>query len=107
MTCTDPKLIDVVWQHGRAMPGADPAQWRQDGCGAWMRREQYGHEDAEFAWKLEKVSPGGADSAENLRPFHRRNGYDVANGQSHCAVTADRSNLPAEKYAMPPRNRPA
>jgi hypothetical protein len=53
------------------------------------------------------VSPGGADSAENLRPFHRRNGYDVANGQSHCAVTADRSNLPAAKYAMPPRNRPA
>ena len=107
MTPADPRLIDAVWQHGRAMPGADPAQWRQDGCGAWMRREQYGHEDAEFAWKLQKVSPGGADSAENLRPFHRRNGYDVAIGQSRCAVTADRSNLPAAKYAMPPRNRAA
>ena len=107
MTSIDPKLIDAVWQHGRAMPEADPAHWRQDGCGAWMRREQYGHEDAEFGWKLAKVSAGGPDSAESLRPFHRSNGYDVANGRAHCRLTADRANLPAEKYAMPPRNRPA
>jgi len=107
MTSADPRLIDAVWQHGRAMPEADPAHWRQDGCGAWMRREQYGHEDAEFGWKLEKVSAGGPDSAENLRPFHHGNGYDVANGRAHCRLTADRANLPAEKYAMPPRNRPA
>jgi hypothetical protein len=72
-----------------------------------MRREQCGHEDAEFGWKLEKVSAGGPDSADNLRPFHRSNGYDVANGRAHCRLTADRANLPAEKYAMPPRNRPA
>jgi hypothetical protein len=72
-----------------------------------MRREQYGHEDAEFGWKLAKVSAGGPDSAENLRPFHRSNGYDVADGRAHCRLTADRANLPAEKYATPPRNRPA
>ena len=89
------------------MPEADPAHWRQDACGACMQREQYGHEDAEFAWKLEKVSPGGADSADNLRPFHRSNGHDVASGRAHCHLTADRANLPAEKYAAPPRNRPA
>ena len=53
------------------------------------------------------MSPGGADSAENLRPFHCRNGYDVAGAQPRCALTADRANLPAEKYAMPPRNRAA
>ncbi|MDH3319300.1 MAG: hypothetical protein OEO84_06370 [Betaproteobacteria bacterium] len=107
MICSDPALIDAVWRHARAMPEADPAHWRQDACGAWMRREQYGHEDAEFGWKLVKVSPGGADSAENLRPFHCRNGYDVAGAQPRCALTADRANLPAEKYAMPPRNRAA
>ena len=107
MTSADPRLIDAVWQQGRVMPEADSAHWRQDACGAWMRCEQHGREDAEFGWKLEKVSAGGPDSAENLRPYHRSNGYDVANGQPHCALTADRSNLPAEKYAMPPRNRPA
>jgi hypothetical protein len=107
MTSDNLKLIEAVWRQGRAVPLADPAQWRQDACGAWMRREQFGHEDAEFAWKLVNVSAGGPDTAENLRPFHRGNAYDVASGRSHCAIAADRSNLPAEKYAMPPRNRPA
>jgi hypothetical protein len=103
----DPGLIEAVWLHGRAMPLADPAHWRQDACGAWMRREQYGQQDAEFGWKLVKLSAGGPDSADNLRPFHRGNGFDVAGGRPQCALTADRSSLPAEKYAMPPRNRAA
>jgi hypothetical protein len=107
MSAADPRLVDAVWQHGRAMPEADPAHWRQDECGAWMRREQYAQAEAEFGWKLVKVTPGGPDSAETLRPFHRRNGYDVARGSAHCALTADRASLPAEKYLMPPRNRSA
>jgi hypothetical protein len=102
----DPVLVDAVWQHGRAMPEADPAQWRQDACGAWMRRDQYGLE-SDFGWKIERVSPGGADTARNLRPFHCRNGYDVSTGKPHCRVSADRANVPAEKYATPPRNRAA
>jgi hypothetical protein len=99
------ELIDAVWEHGRVMPEADGATWRQDACGAWMRREHFGREDSDFGWKLVKVVPGGADSAENLRPYHWRNGYDIANRRPHCRVTADRSNVPAERYAMPPRNR--
>lgn len=99
------ELIEAVWGHGRAVPEADAAQWRQDACGAWMRREHFGREDGEFGWKMERVSPGGADSPESLRPFNLRNHYDIANGRQHCRVTADRSNVPAEKYARPPRNR--
>lgn len=99
-----PRLIEAVWQHGRVMPEADPTHWRQDACGAWMRREHFGRENSDFGWKLQRISPAGTDSADNLRPFHWRNGYDIGNGQL-CRVTADRSNLPAEKYATPPRNR--
>ncbi len=99
----DLALVEAVWQHGRVMPEADPAQWRQDACGAWMRRGHYGH-DSDFGWKMERVAPGGAD---NLRPFHCRNAYDISTGKPHCRVSADRSNVPAEKYATPPRNRPA
>jgi hypothetical protein len=102
----DPALIDAVWQHGRVMPEADPAQWRQDACGAWMRRDEYGRE-ADFGWKLERFVPGGPESADSLRPFHWRNGYDISTGKPHCRLTADRANVPAEKYATPPRNRPA
>jgi len=106
MSAADPGLVDAVWQHGRVLPEADPAHWRQDECGAWMRREQYAQE-AEFGWKLVKVTPGGPERAENLRPFHRDNAYDVARGGAQCALTADRASLPAEKTLMPPRNRRA
>lgn len=99
------ELVDAVWEQGRTLPEADPALWRQDACGAWMRRDQYGQESADFGWKAEKVTPGGADAPENLRPFHWRNRYDVAAGRPQCRLCADRSGVPAEKYATPPRNR--
>lgn len=101
------ELIDAVWQHGRVMPEADPEQWRQDACGAWMRREHFGRDDSDFGWKVQSVVPGGAETPETLRPFQWRNGYDVENGSLRRKVTADRSDIPAEKYGNPPRNRPA
>jgi hypothetical protein len=99
------QLIDAAWEHGRVLPEADGEQWRQDACGAWMRREHFGREDSEFGWKVEKVTPGVEATADTVRPFHWRNGYDLAGRRPHCRVTADRSNVPAEKYATPPRNR--
>lgn len=105
MNAANRALLDAVWAHGRAMPEADPAQWRQDACGAWMRREHYGREDSPFGWKMERVRVNGGTSAETLRPFNIRNGYDVANRHARHRVTADRSSIPAEKYAWPPRNR--
>jgi len=102
-----PQLIDAVWQHGRTMSEADPAEWRQDACGAWIRRGHFENEMSEFGWKMEKVSPGGPETPENLRPYHVGNSYDLANSRPHCSTTADRSDVPAEKYARPPRNRGA
>jgi len=101
-----PEIIEAVWAHGRVvMPEADADRWRQDACGAWMQREHFGRQNCEFGWKLEKVTPGGEETPDNLRPFHWRNGYDIANGRASCQVTADRSNVAAERYATPPRNR--
>ena len=104
MTEPSRALVDAVWAHGRAMPEADPDHWRQDACGAWMRREHFGREDSPFGWKMERVSADAA-SAENLRPFNIQNGYDIANARMHRRLAADRSSVPAEKYARPPRNR--
>lgn len=99
-------LIDKVWEHARVLPEADPGTWRQDECGAWIRRDQFGHEHAEFGWKIERVIAGGVpDAAQGLRPFHNRNHYDVANGKAHCRATADRSGAPAAETLYPPRNR--
>jgi hypothetical protein len=87
------------------MPEADAATWRQDECGAWMLREHFGHEDSEFGWKIERVSIEAAGKGARLRPFHCRNEFDLANGRAHCAITADRTDVPAERQAGPPRNR--
>jgi hypothetical protein len=97
--------IEGVWQHGRVMPDADPAVWRQDACGAWIRRGQFGDSHSEFGWKIEKVAGGAPDTLENLRPFHWRNHFDIAGNKSHCQVKADRVGEPAGEYARPPRNR--
>ncbi|MEW5862602.1 MAG: hypothetical protein AB1773_03290 [Pseudomonadota bacterium] len=101
----NPALIDAVWEHGRVMAEADPAHWRQDSCGAWMRREHYGRQDTPFGWKLEPLDPAGPHDPTNLRPFHWRNGYDPANRRPRCRVSADRTGVPAEKFVFPPRNR--
>ena len=100
-----PELIDRVWEQGRAMPEANSSVWRQDACGAWMRRDQFGHELSEFGWKIEKTVAGGPDTPENFRPFHCRNRKDLANNKSQCVVTADRSGVGPGEFASPPRNR--
>jgi hypothetical protein len=105
MSTRKPELIEAVWAHGRVMPEADGAQWRVDACGAWMLRQDFGREDSDFGWKLESITPGGEQTVDSLRPFHWRNGYDIANRRPHCRVSADRSNVPAEKRATPPSNR--
>jgi hypothetical protein len=97
--------IDSVWQHGRVMPEADPSIWRQDARGAWMQRDQFGHENSEFGWKIENVVGSGAYPPENLRPFHWRNHFDAANKKPHCQVTADRAGVPSDQRASPPCNR--
>ena len=97
--------VETVWQHGRAMPDADPSVWRQDACGAWMRRDKFGDSASPFGWKIEKLAGGVPDRSENLRPFHWRNHFDIAGNNPHCEVKADRAGVPAGEYVRPPRNR--
>lgn len=99
------EIIAQVWERGRVMADADPAKWRQDACGAWIRREQFGNERSDFGWKAENVAVGAPDDPDNLRPFHWRNSYGRANGGLHCCVKADRAGVPADEYVHPPRNR--
>ncbi|MGZ5094386.1 MAG: hypothetical protein ACXWCY_25865 [Burkholderiales bacterium] len=97
-------LIDRAWEHGRVTPEADGEIWRQDACGAWMRREQIGRQ-TDFGWKIVSISTEGEHTAESLRPFHWRNDFDIANGKPHCHTSADRTGVPGEEQASPPRNR--
>lgn len=102
----DEDLIQRVWQKGRATPERDQDEWRKDQCGAWMRREQYGGETAEFGWKIENVSIGGGDELANLKPFHWRNAFDRNTHQPRCHVTADREHVSPTAVLGKPANRP-
>jgi hypothetical protein len=101
------ELIRKVWRRGRASGERTDDEWRQDECGAWMRRSQYGETNGEFGWKIERTSPGSASEPDNLRPFHVRNAYDIANQRAHCHVTADRTGLGATAHTEELRNREA
>ena len=103
----DDKTIERVWQKARAMTEPTSELWRQDECGAWIRRDHYGAAHSEFGWKIENVSAGGADVLENLRPFHHANGFDRATRQARCHVKADRTGVPVMEHIREPRNRPA
>jgi hypothetical protein len=99
------ELVQQVWENARATSDQDPRHWRKDECGAWMRREHYGHTYSEFDWKIDNASIGGADVAENLRAFHHANSYDRAERRPHCHVTADMAHVPTPERVLEPRNR--
>lgn len=98
------ELVDAAWNRGRVMPEADPSIWRQDACGAWIRREQIGRQ-TEFGWKIRNLSAGDEQRLEDLRPFHWRNDFRLGSGRPTCDVTADHSGMPGEEHVRPPRNR--
>ena len=98
-------LIGQVWEKGRALSTRDRNHWRQDECGAWMSREQYGNTASEFGWKIENVTAGGNDSIEHLRPFHHGNHFNRGTGLAHCTVMADREHVNPTDQISPPKNR--
>lgn len=101
------QLIQQVWEKGRGSGDIDTNLWREDECGAWISRSDYGRTDSDFGWKIVKVTPGAPDTPDNLRPFHHRNGYDLANGKVKRQVTADRTGLATFEHTFDPRNRNA
>jgi hypothetical protein len=99
------ELIQQVWETARGMTELSPEVWRRDECGAWIRREHYGHEHSEFGWKILNVSPGEPDVPANLRSFHHANGYDRAGRRARCTLTADQTDVPVTGHLRQPRNR--
>ena len=84
------QFVEAVWMHGRPVIGYDPALWRLDECGAWMRHDRFGHCDDPFGWKMESVAAEPPILVGLLRPFHWQNRYDGARSRALCMVTAER-----------------
>ena len=97
-------LVEAVWQQGRAVPGADPAMWRQDECGAWIHRGHVGHARSDFGWKIESVAAEGPAMAGLLRPYHWRNAYDRIHRRAVYSVNADAQQAAARLAGLPCRS---
>lgn len=96
--------IQRVWEKGRVIEGFDPQEWREDSCGAFIHRAQYGNQESEFGWRIVAMHP---DGDRELHPFHWQNDFDIANHRTHCHVTADRIDTAPTALLDQPRNRPA
>ncbi len=99
------EVIQQVWDKARTSLDVDGTTWRQDECGAWIGRHEYGKRDGEFGWTIRNVSAGGPDTPENLRAFHHSNGFNPAVGHAVCAVSADRDGVPAYGRSFKARNK--
>jgi hypothetical protein len=99
------ELVQAVWERARVMPEHDPMRWRQDRCGAWIYRDQYGSALTEFGWKIERVAIDGADDTEHLQPFHCANEFDIGAGMVHCRTTADLRHVAPAEHVVEPHNR--
>lgn len=97
-------LIDRVWENARAMPDFDPDEWRQDQCGAWIRRDQYNQPSTDFGWRILDVVADHPGDTDTLRAFHFGNSFDVAQDRPTCRVHADRKGIAGRDTITGPRN---
>lgn len=85
------ETIQKVWEKAKVIVGNDPAVWRQDQCGAWIGRIQYGNRNSEYGWEIDHITPvsrGGTDSISNLRPLQWENNASRQDGRLICKVSA-------------------
>ena len=71
----EPTMKRNIWNKGTAVEGYDPAVFRKDICGNWMRFEEHALE-TDYGWEIDHILPrslGGMSYFGNLQPLYWRN----------------------------------
>lgn len=83
---------DQVWDKALQVSGEHESyELRQDHCGAWIRRADYGDKRSPFGWTIGYLLPlsrGGTEQLDNLRPIHLKNTLVRADGSTVVVVTS-------------------
>lgn len=82
------EMIQAVWEKGTPAANNSPSEWRQDACGAWMSRSQYGNRDSQYGWEIDHIAPKGPDVLGNLRPLQWENNASRGDGHLIPVVTS-------------------
>lgn len=68
------EVIDAVWNKAtRSTDNNESAGFRQDQCGAWIKKAEYGNRSHRHGWEVDHITAqanGGGDQLSNLRPLH-------------------------------------
>ena len=80
--------VQAVWERGHPIQGNDSNVWRQDDCGAWIRRSDYGNRNSGFGWEIDHIDPTRGNNLSNLRPLHWKNNVAKGAGRTKCVVTS-------------------
>jgi hypothetical protein len=78
---SDELRVYSTWMKAKIVNGYDPKLIRQDICGAWIVRYEYGNRDSDYGWEIDHIVPlslGGMDRLKNRQPLQWRN--NVAKG---------------------------
>jgi len=95
-------IINKVWEKAFTVVGYDNNLFRQDTCGAWIKKDKYGSEDY-LGWEVDHVYPlskGGTDDLVNLRPMHWQNNRAKADNYPsyQCAIkSVDNKNIKSDE----------
>ncbi len=58
------EVIQEVWELAEVVAGVDPALWRRDEFGDWIRRLDYGRRGSKFGWEI--FDPGVGRHAQGV-----------------------------------------